>query len=350
MEIRLLRYVLAVYETQSFSRAAEKLHIAQPSLSQQIAKLEQELGFRLFLRGPGPIMPTPDGEYFVHRASKILHLHDDFVLELQERTHGMGQTLSIGTTAITGAHLLPRLLQLFRRQFPSVQLRLTEESTETLTDLASKSLVDLAILPLPIADPRLSVEPLLSEQLWLALPPTVQPWMSSAIQHIISSSTRPATFPSQISSQPRQHSMDRSNHAPVPVSLDAFADAPFIVLKQGFGFRQTLLQLCANHGFQPNIAFETSSIDTAQALVAHGMGVTLVPEMVMSAISPTPLYVRLESQPTRTLVFAYPKDRYLSLAARTFKDMSLVELSKMTRCGGKKLPAPGSTVTCGDRR
>lgn len=86
MDIRLMEYVLAVYEESSFTKAAEKLHVSQPSLSQQVAKLERELGLRLFQRGPGPITPTADGMRFVERAYDIVHLRNDLNQEMQERS------------------------------------------------------------------------------------------------------------------------------------------------------------------------------------------------------------------------------------------------------------------------
>lgn len=317
MEIRLLQYVLAVHECQNFTRAAERLHIAQPSLSQQIAKLEQGLGFRLFVRNSGPVLATHMGEYFVERARRILNLHDDLVLDLEERTHGMGDSLLIGTTAITGAHVLPDLLRAFQDRYPSVKPRLVEESTAMLAEWVAAGKLDLAILALPVDLEGIQVRTLLTEPLWLAVPAVVQPWMSPEVRRLVQAALQPQT---------RNPLMEAGTtcgaESPVDtaVSLSAIADAPFVLLKEGFGFRKTVLQLCAEEGFQPQVSFETSSIDTAQALVANGMGVTLVPQMVMSTASRCPLYVRLETQPTRTLVFAFPKDRHLKLAARLFMD------------------------------
>ena len=302
MDIRLMEYVLAVYEERSFTKAADKLHVSQPSLSQQVAKLERELGLRLFQRVPGPISPTVDGRRFVERAYDIVHLRNDLRQEMQERSQGMGNRLSIGTTAITGGRLLPELLRTFHAAHPGVQLRLVEESTETLVDLAARGLVDIAVLPLPLDHPALEVIPILTEPLLLAIPPSQQAWMTGEMRVLTSGGLESVT----------------------PVSLQRFAAAPFVLLKQGYGFRRTVLQLCADNGFQPYIAFETGSVDTAQAMVAHGLGVTVVPQMVTHVGEGlTPLCLPLDSGPTRTLVFAYPRDRYLSLAARALIDLAL---------------------------
>lgn len=300
MEIRLMGYVLAVAEEGSFTKAAERLCITQPSLSQQITKLEADLGLHLFHRRPKGITLTADGIRFITRAKQILLLHHDFLREMRERTQGLGDKLSIGTTAITGGRLLPSLLRQFHAAYPSVRPWLVEESTEVLTDLLVRGAIELAILPLPVDDSALETTHILTEPLFLALPPSEEPWMTPALRRLIA-----------------------EGGATKPMSMASVASAPFVVLKRGFGFRQTLLTLCANDGFQPQISYETSSIDTAQMMVTQGLGVTLVPEMVVYRRQHArPLYVEIESAPTRSLVFGYPRDRYISLAARAFMDIA----------------------------
>lgn len=104
------------------------------------------------------------------------------------------------------------------------------------------------------------------------------------------------------------------------VDLPHVAHMPFVLLKEGFGFRETVLQICAENGFQPHIAYETSSIETAQSLVAHGLGVTLIPKMVVRQDEKSPRYASIQSTSTRTLVFAYSKERYLCMAAQKFME------------------------------
>lgn len=298
MELRLLKYALEVYHQKSFTKAAVSLHIAQPSLSKQIAKLEQELGVSLFYRGTGKIEPTPDGLRFVEQAEKILHMSDDLEREMQERKEGVVGDLIIGTTAITGGHVLPPLLRAYMEQYPDVHIQLIEEATERLTELTAKGLIDVSVLSLPVEDSRLTVQTMLTEPLYLALPRTQSPWMSKTLQGFTSTSI--------------QSNLEC-------ISLRSLSDCPFILLKQGFGFRRMILELCAKSGFQPRIAFETSSIETAQSLVENGLGITIVPDMVLRQDPNRNLtYVKLESNPTRTLVFAYNRQRYLSKATKAF--------------------------------
>lgn len=309
MEIRLLKYVATLAKTGSFTRAADILRIAQPSLSQQIAKLEHEIGTQMFVRGRGRVTPTPDGARFLERAEQLIQLHDDLEREMRERTEGMGRELTIGTTAITGGHVLPPLLRAFQKRFPNVHVHLVEGSTAGLEELTEGGSVDLSILSLPLRNPHLSYKPMLTEPLLLALPQAQEEWMSDKLRRVMSSASG--------ASLPTLH-------------LTELADMPFVLLKEGYGFRSTVLQICAENGFQPNIAYETSSIETAQSLVANGLGVTFVPEMVAHRGGPhAPTYVSVTKSLTRTLVFAYPENRYVSLAAQKF-----LEVYRSTHEGG----------------
>ncbi len=294
MEFRWLQYALEVNRYRSFTKAAQALSVTQPSLSQQISKLERELGVALFYRGNGPTMPTPDGQRFFEQAGQIVQMSEDLLREMRERSQGMMGELTIGAPAITGGHVLPPVLRAYAMNYPDVRIHLVEESTDQLEELTAKGIIDLCILALPVNDARLEIRPMLTESLVLALPRERVPWMPDIV-------------------------LDNN----VPTALDQFAQAPFIVLKNGFGFRHTVLQLCAKSGFQPHVAFETSSVETAQSLAAHGLGVTVVPHMVMlqDTTKQSPCYVPIASQPSRTLVFAYRRDRYLGMTARALLDI-----------------------------
>ncbi|MGG3799777.1 LysR family transcriptional regulator [Metabacillus fastidiosus] len=297
MDMRLFEYALEIYKTKSFTKAASHLHIAQPSLSKQIAKLEQELGVYLFDRKPGSIEPTPDGLCFVKQAEKILQMRDDLRREILERKEGIRGEVKIGSTAITGGHVLPPLFRIYNEQFPNVCIQLIEESTERLIDLTVRGLVDISILSLPIEDSRLNTKTMLTEPLYLVLPKEPKQWMPEKLKRIMSSTK-----------------LIKQNAFPI----EDFANCPFILLKQGYGFRRTVLELCARGRFEPQIAYETSSIETAQSLVGNGLGLTVVPEMIIhrSSYQSSLTYIKLDSNPTRTLVFTYNKKRYLSMNAK----------------------------------
>lgn len=286
MDIRLMEYVLEVNKEKSFTKAAMKLHIAQPSISQQIAKLEVRIGVKLFDRGRNSVSLTNDGKRFIEYAAQIIQLRDDLVNEMDERGNGMKKELIIGTTAITGSHLLPLAIQKFGSLYPNVNVRLIEETTESLTERTINGDIDISILTLPIMDKRLDTKIIFSEKLFLAL------------------------------------SKKEGNKIKNKVSLADFSNQPFIILKEGFGFRRSVFELCAQSGFSPQIAYETSSMETAQELVAHNLGVTLVPEMIIrKEHREKNMYLELTEQLERTIVFAYNRTRYLGKGPQAFMDM-----------------------------
>ncbi len=305
VDTRLVRYAIEVGRQRSFTKAAARLHIAQPSLSQQIAKLEQELGLPLFHRTHHAVIPTPDGLRFLELGERIVGLQEDLVREMQERRAGIGGELTVGTPTITGEHVLPPLLENFQMRHPRVRVRIVEDTPLALERATVTGSTDLAILPLPVEDANLSAQPILTEPILLALPAEWGPWMSEWQCALLVEEDVP----------------DPLAHSSVPLST--VSRAPFILLKAGYGFRQTVRELCAGAGFQPHIAYETSSVEMAQSLVGHGLGVTLVPAMVKRPRgAKAPRYYELAERPSRTLAFVYRRDRYLSLTAREFLSMA----------------------------
>jgi DNA-binding transcriptional LysR family regulator len=294
MELRQLQYAVQIAQERNFSRAAEKLHIAQPSLSQQLSKMEKELGVLLFHRNTNAVEPTHAGERFVEKARRILDLVEQLRIEMEDISQMRKGKLVVGSLPITGSHILPLVLPEFQHRYPEIEIVLTEETTSRLEQLTAHGQTDLSVLSLPLSEPSLHGEVLLEEEIFLAVPPA-----------------------HALSRELGEHGEE--------VPLERFKDEPFIVLKRGQGFRQISLDLCRQAGFTPNIVFESSNIETAQSLVAAGMGVAFIPEMV--ARSPrsrfVPHYLRLAGRPKRTLVVAYKKGRYLSKAAEAFLAVAL---------------------------
>lgn len=289
MEIRQLQYVLKVAEEKSFSRAAEKLHIAQPSLSQQILKLEQQLGVKLFDRSTSPLELTYGGERFVEMAGQIMDQVEQLHKEMEDVADLKKGRLVVGSLPITGSHVLPAVLPIFQKQFPGIEVVLVEDTTSNLEEMTAKGKTDFTLLTLPLKDDELAYESILKEEILLAVPPG----------HKLA----------------KQAKRKRKK-----VELADLREEPFILLKRGQGFRQIAMDLFHQAGFEPNIMFETSNIEMVQSLVASGMGLALVPNMVARAswMADQPAYVRLEEKPTRTIVVAHRKGRYLSRAACAF--------------------------------
>lgn len=284
LEFRQLYYVIQVAKDLSFSKAAANLHIAQPSLSQQISKLETELSIKLFHRNPHQISLTEAGQRFCERARSIVDMLEQLSKEMEDELDLEQGNVVIGCLPMTGTHVLPRVLPVFHSKYPAISIQLIEDTTERLESDTSQGKIDVTLLSIPIGSSALEFEPVFLEEILCVLP--------------------------------ESHPLERSQI----VSLDVLAQEPFIVLKKGQGFRQIVFDLCQSAGFTPRVVFESSNIETVQSLVAAGMGVALVPSLVSRSqnLDFPPIYKKIEGAPTRTLVAAYKKGRYQSRAARAF--------------------------------
>jgi LysR family hydrogen peroxide-inducible transcriptional activator len=171
MEMHQLRYVVAVSRAGNFSRAAEQCHVSQPSLSQQILKLEEELGERLFDRMKREAKLTPHGEAFLPRAVKILEEVDAAKREASDAHSLLRGRLIVGVLPTIAPYLLPRVLVGFAEKFPGVEIVVQEDTTARLLKLAQAYEIDFALASRPIQDQRMEVKDLFTEELRLALPP-----------------------------------------------------------------------------------------------------------------------------------------------------------------------------------
>lgn len=281
MEMHQLRYVVAVARTGNFSRAAEQCHVSQPSLSQQIQKLEHELGERLFDRMKREAKPTPSGEAFLQRAMKILEEVDAARREAAEAKDLLRGSLTVGVLPTIAPYLLPGSLAAFTERFPGVELIVQEETTARLVKLALGYDIDFAIASRPIADERLAVRDLFVEELRVALPPG--------------------------------HPLTRKR----AVSAADLENERLIVMKEGHCLGDQVLDFCRQRGTRPTISFRSAQLETVQALVCSGLGLSLIPAMAVRADRANlPEYRPLSGpRPQRTIVAVWPKQRQLGRAA-----------------------------------
>jgi LysR family transcriptional regulator, hydrogen peroxide-inducible genes activator len=281
MEMHQLRYVVAVARAGNFSRAAEQCHVSQPSLSQQIQKLEEELGERLFDRMKREAKLTAHGEAFLPRALKILEEVDLARREASDARSLLRGRVIVGVLPTIAPYLLPAVLGDFAQRFPSVEIVAQEETTALLLKLANACEIDFAVASRPIQDRRMEVQDLFTEELRLALPP--------------------------------RHSLTRKR----TVRLADLEKEPFIVMKEGHCLGDQVLNFCERRDLKPTISFRTAQLETIQALVHAGAGISLVPAMAArKKRADLPEYRSLVSpKPERKIVAIWPKQRPLSRAA-----------------------------------
>src|ERR1700760_2640823 len=166
MEIHQLRYVCAIAETGSFSRAAERCQIAQPSLSQQVMKLEEDLGAKLFDRLGRSIRLTEAGRAFLPHARSILHHMEAARSGVADLCSDVRGTVAVGVIPTIAPYLMPRHTAAFAKKYPEAKLRIVEEVTPVLVESLRNISVDLAILSLPLRHKDLEVFPLRTEPMF----------------------------------------------------------------------------------------------------------------------------------------------------------------------------------------
>jgi LysR family hydrogen peroxide-inducible transcriptional activator len=282
MEIHQLRYFCAVAETGSFSRAAEQSHVSQPSLSQQILKLEDELGARLFDRLGRSVRLTHLGNAFLPRARAVLRELEAARGDVVERKDSVSGPLCVGVIPTVAPYFLPSRLASFSRKFPQVRLTVIEEITPVLLERLRAGTVDVAILALPIRGHEFDSSPLLSERLFAALP--------------------------------RKHKLSTRG----AISLKDLRAEPFVLLRDGHCFRDTAVAACDRARMHPQIIFESGQFSSLLSMVGAGMGVSIVPEMAIEKNSRC-RYVRLaDDEASRTIGSVVLRGRSLTRAHDAF--------------------------------
>ncbi|MGC2637740.1 MAG: LysR substrate-binding domain-containing protein [Acidobacteriaceae bacterium] len=282
MELQQLRYLCAIADTGSFSRAAEHCHVAQPSLSQQISKLEEELGARLFDRLGRSIRLTDAGRGFLPHARAVLHQTELARSEVDGRRRDARGAVTVGVIPTIAPYYMPKRIAAFTRRFPEAMLRIVEETTPLLVESLRTLAVDVAILSLPLKYRDFEILPLLTERLYAVLPP------------------------------------DHPRAGAVTLALRELRDEPFVLLRDSHCFRGIALTACERARLDPRVAFESGQFSSLLGMVAAGVGVTIVPEMAIDR-SAACRYVRIsDPQASRTIAAARLKGRSLSRVQQAF--------------------------------
>jgi DNA-binding transcriptional LysR family regulator len=284
MELRHLHYFIAVAEELHFSRAAERLCISQPPLSQQIRGLEDELGVKLFERTKRQVHLTEAGKVFLERSYLVLAQLEQAIAVTQQIGRGEVGRLAIGFVGSATYTVLPDILSVFREQFPAVELRLHELTTQEQIQALHHKQVDVGIVRSAIIEPGLSMECVLQESIILALPET----------HPLSAQTK--------------------------VSLSTLADESFILFpaKMGPIFYEQIIDICQQAGFSPKVAQEAVQMQTIIGLVAAGLGIALVPASLQNFHRSGVIYRPLQEQTPKTGLYLTWRQHDSSPAVRAF--------------------------------
>lgn len=266
MNLRDLKYFLAVAELKHFGQAAKRCGVSQPTLSGQIRKLEDTLGITLFERNNRTVNPTPLGESIAEVAREITQAEQRIYDIANTHEHPFDGQLRIGVFPTLAPYLLPKLVTEIRAQLPKLKLLLLEEKTENLIDALSNGQLDLAIMALPIPVSQFSHEVIFTEPFYLAVP-----------------NGHPLAGLTEIK-------------APFPPMPD------LMLLDEGHCLRDQALEFCGTSAIQITDDFRATSLETLKEMVRTGTGMTFVPEIAIERHRNGVVYIPFDtSGPTRTI-------------------------------------------------
>lgn len=239
-------YISTIAQCSSITKAAEKLFIAQPSLTQALHRIEAERGTPLFFRGQGGLRLTEAGQIYLRTARQMASLYQQMQEEVGEPADRMQGHLSMGITPFQSGILLPPFLSQYQKRFPEMKLSVTENTSSQLEQMVLDGRVDVAVLHSPLVDYRLGYDALYREEFFLAVP-------------VFS----------------KDHA-DAGGGIPV-ITGKILSRQRLVMLSNAQRIRQVADGICHSAGIQPRIQYTTVNLLTALGLVARGMGAAFLP-------------------------------------------------------------------------
>lgn len=282
MDIRQLKYFLAIAEEGQITLAAKKLHMAQPPLSQQLKLLEDELGVKLVERGSRNIQLTDAGKILMNRARQILELSNSVVKEIEDFSKGLKGTLSIGTVSSSGETLLSGRISEFHKEHSGIKFEIYEGKTFTLIDLLNKGIIEVGIARTPF--------------------------------NALNFECKYADDEPMIAAIPKEYYWNPDKFT---ISINELENKPLIIYRR---FEHLIYETCMEHGFEPEIFCKNDDARTALMWANAGFGIAIVPKSVFElAANRNLIYKEIESDKLRTQIAAiWVKDRYISPIALKF--------------------------------
>ncbi len=286
MQLHQLTYALAVAEERSFTRAADRLHLAQPSLSRQVRLLERELGVLLFNRGPGrgSVDLTADGDALLPFIRRVLADVEATGAEARALSGMAAGRLSIGATPSLITSVLAPALVAFHESHPGIDLLVIEAGSHQLVPQLASGEVDLALVVEPVTDPLVSTTPLFDDPLVLAVAPG----------HPLA--------------------------ARRSVRVRDLQALPLVMFREGYDLREATLAACAEAGVEPRLVSQGGEMDGVLAFVAAGLGAAVVPAIALPGGATLVAVPFAQPGLSRTVALAQRNDRPLARPAQALAD------------------------------
>ena len=289
MQLHQLAYALAVAEEESFTRAADRLHLAQPSLSRQVRLLEQELGVVLFNRGPGQgrVTLTPDGSALLPFLQRVLADIEATGAEARALSGMVRGHLAVGATPSLITSVLAPALVAFHASHPGIDLSVVEAGSHQLVPQVASGEVDLALVVLPVTEPMVTTTPLFHDPLVLAVAP--------------------------------DHPFARKRRVQVR-DLDGL---DLVMFREGYDLRAVTLDACREAAVEPHLVSEGGEMAGVLSFVAAGLGAAVVPAIALPADGSLTAVPFAAPTMSRTVALAQRGDRALARPARALADQLL---------------------------
>ncbi|MFP3322586.1 LysR substrate-binding domain-containing protein [Planococcus sp. SIMBA_160] len=283
MDIRQLSYFIEVAKHQSFTKAAQALHVTQPTLSKMVKNLEIEMEVSLFDRSSRKVRLTDAGEVVFIQAQKIVNSLDDLSSSLYDIMNLNKGKITIGLPPVISTLFFPTIIAEFQSRYPDVSVILVEDGAKKVEEKVADGEVDLGFVMLPVDAERFDVIPFVSQEIKLLV-------------H-------------------EDHPLaDRETR-----DLIDFKDDPFLLLSKEFTLNGRTVEFCRSEGFEPKVAYESSQWDFIVGMVEKNLGVTLMPKLICDRVKYGPFKTISLTQtfPWR-LGIIMGKNRYVPYVSREF--------------------------------
>lgn len=303
---RALHYLNEVYKEQSFSRAAEKLYLSQPSLSLTIKKFERGIGIRIFDRSTSPIQLTEAGKVYMEGVRRILAIENELESYLDDYKELKTGALTLGAPHMFSSYLLPALISQFSKRFPMVEIRLVEADFLTLHDMTLSGEIDLLLESNQFDETLFQNYPLFQEHVLLAVPSS-DPVNEQLREYCLN-----------MEDIRSDHHMDSDR---LSISLRNFQKHRFLMVKKGYDMHARAMRLCQKNGFEPQVFMFLDQLMTVYNMVNQQLGVSFVTDTTvkLSDTGKNVVFFKLDDElTTRHINLTHKLNRYVSRPMREF--------------------------------
>ena len=301
-----MEYVYAVYQEKSFSRAAEKLFISQPSLSANVKRVEQQVGYPIFDRSTKPLTLTECGRQYIRAVEKIRQAQSEFADFVSDWGGLRTGSLTLGGSSLFSSWILPPLMADFARRYPGIDVELVEETTGHLARMLQTGEVDLLLDNCELDSEIFDRCVFRRERLLLAVPRRLS----------VNQQLEAFQIPVE---QIRDGSFLKPELPEVPLS--AFREEPFILLKPENDTWKRALAIFQRNNLRPQVLFQVDQQMTSYNITSSGMGLSFIGDTPICCVPPHPdvVYYKLKGENSvRDIFFYWKRGRYLSRAMEEF--------------------------------